>query len=138
MIKEEEDYIIHELDEEAINVQREAGEEGRDIVTDNPTETYIEMESYGVCWNVKAFKICVRKIEASRIILDVYLVNQKIGTIVLTKTKPCVKISKSLLGDTARVKANICVNFTKREVRTEGRVCALFACVKFNARVVKW
>jgi hypothetical protein len=135
---EEIDYIEIVKDDELIIEARSGQFQNGGLILDNIEELILTDEPLSACWSVKVFKVCVRKIEINKVILDLYLADSRLGTATLTPQNACVKVKKSIGGDAARVDTKICADFTKKEVRTEGRVCASFVCVKFNARVVKW
>jgi len=135
---EETDFIVLEKDDELLQITRSGQFQNGGLLLDNDADIVLTDTPLEACWSVKVFKVCVRKIEVDRVILDVYLGGTKLGTITLTTNKPCAKVKGSLGGDAGRVDAEICADFAKKEIRAKGKVCSLFVCAKFNARIIKW
>jgi len=128
--KNKEDSIELELNAEAIKTK---------VQIENPEKHIdLEEESLGVCWGVKALDICIKSVSDKKVVLDVKLAGQNIGRITLTPKDACVKIKESIGGDAAKVSVKICANFAKKEIRADGKVCALWVCAKFNQRILKW
>ncbi|TXK65106.1 hypothetical protein [Alkalisalibacterium limincola] len=99
---------------------------------------FLADEPLDACWSINVFKVCVKSVSAEKIVVVAYLAGSRILTATLTAEKPCVKVKKSAGGDAARINAEICANFSKKEIRTKGRVCASFVCVKFNQKILSW
>jgi hypothetical protein len=129
----EKEYIEQYIDDSSTERS-----EGTAIIRDNPGVAFIDNEPLGACWSVKAFKVCVEKIEADSVVVGLYLGGTRIATATLNAKTPCVKINESVGGDALKVDANVCADFANRELRAKGKVCAFFACVKFNQRILKW
>ncbi len=126
----EKDYISQELDMEMIKAY--SGE------SDYLKNIDAESESLGVCWGIKILDICIESVSTERVKLAVKLSGVKVATITLTTKNTCVKVKENVGGDAARVDVTICADFTKKEIRAKGKVCAFFICTKFNQRILKW
>ena len=130
MENQEQDYIIHELDTEMIKAY--SGE------SDFVKNVEIQNQSLGLCWGIKVLDICIDSVSAEKVVLTIKLAGVKVAKITLTTKNACVKVKENVGGDAARVDATICADFGKKEIRAKGKVCALFACAKFNQRILKW
>ena len=84
----------------------------------------------GPCWKLSAFGICVERWHNNRLTLGLYLYGVKIGQKTIHADDPCVKIKEG--NDLAKVKAEICIDFGRRQVVARGEVCMLVACARFN------
>ena len=124
------DFIIHEIDSEAI--KKYSGESDYHLNID------LSEELLGVCWSLKALEICIQSVSATKAVLIVKLLGKEVATVTLKKDKSCVKVKEHIGGDTARVDASICADFDEKEIRAKGKICAAFVCTKFNQRILKW
>lgn len=130
MENQEKDYIIHELDTEMIKAYSGPSDFVNNIEIDN--------QNLGACWGIKILDICIDSVSDERVVLTVKLAGVKVAKVTLTTKTTCVKIKENVGGDTARVEVKICADFSKKEIRASGKVCAVFACAKFNQRILKW
>lgn len=102
---------------------------------DISSETLAELP-LNVCWSVQVFKACVRKVADNRVVAELYLADVKIADAVLTLANPCYSVRESI--GPARVEAEICAYFDRREVRVKGRACVSIVCARFDHRILSW
>lgn len=89
-----------------------------------------------VCWSAQVFKACVRKVGSNRVVAELYLADVKIADAVLTLDNPCFQVRESI--GPARVEAEICALFDKREVRVKGKACVAIVCARFDHKILSW
>ena len=92
--------------------------------------------SFGPCWSVSAFGVCIEKWQNDKLTLGFYLSGIKIGQKTIDAKNPCVKLREG--GDLAKVKADICADFSNRRVTAKGEVCVTFVCARFNQTIFNW
>lgn len=90
----------------------------------------------GPCWKLSVFGICLESWSGGQLTLGFYLQGIKIGQKTIKVGDPCIRLRKSV--GPVKVDAEVCADFTKREVVARGSVCAFGACVRFNQVIFRF
>lgn len=129
---EADDYFVTEPSQERIVGDTEISVDGDRL------EMVLADDSVGVCYDIKAVRVCVESISAERVVLIAYIAGVKVAKATLTPASACIKIKRSVGGDMGKVEAKICADFRGKKLTIEGKVCALFACTRFKQTILKW